>query len=416
MIRAVQPLPPNSPVERSARKLVPSRRVYNGPFWATYASNLLFMSAVSLLFRYADFVQVLGGSELHLGWIVGLGMVGSLLTRLIIGSAIDRRGARLVWLGASAVFAISCFGNLWVTDVHSAGIYLLRLGFCCGIAATVGASMTFIGAQAPPNRLAEMIGMLGTSGFLGLIVGTQVGDLLVGQAAITRETVNGLFVAAGFFAIASGMLAWLATRGHPRPVLADNHPAAWGVLRRYFPWPVFGVGVALGMGLVLLQTFLRTFTAELGIAEIGLFFSVYALSAVVTRVLTRQWPDRFGPNRMMFVGLVALAASQLLLLPVRVEWHLIVSGIAFGFGHAVLFPSIVAAGTIGFPAEHRGLATTMILSSWDAGQLIGAPVGGAVLHYAGQYGLPRFPTLFIATAGMLLTVAVCFFFVRHAER
>jgi hypothetical protein len=46
-----------------------------------YVANLTVSVAVALLFRYADLVSVLGGSEWHLGWIVGLGMVGSLAMR-----------------------------------------------------------------------------------------------------------------------------------------------------------------------------------------------------------------------------------------------------------------------------------------------------------------------------------------------
>ena len=39
----------------------------------------------SLLFRYADVVFFLGGSELLLGTIVGVGMIGSLAMRLAQG-------------------------------------------------------------------------------------------------------------------------------------------------------------------------------------------------------------------------------------------------------------------------------------------------------------------------------------------
>jgi len=51
--------------------------VYGSHFWLSYAGNLLVMTAVAVLFRYADFVAFLGGTEFHLGWIVGVGMVGS---------------------------------------------------------------------------------------------------------------------------------------------------------------------------------------------------------------------------------------------------------------------------------------------------------------------------------------------------
>ena len=52
------------------------------------------MVAVSLLYRYADFVSSLGGTELQLGLIVGLGMVGSVLVRAFQGAGSTARCSR----------------------------------------------------------------------------------------------------------------------------------------------------------------------------------------------------------------------------------------------------------------------------------------------------------------------------------
>ena len=73
---------------------------YGRQFWLAYTSNALLLVAVALLFRYADFVTLLGGTEFHLGWIVGIGTVGSLFTRLLLGSWLDRYGTRLLWIGS----------------------------------------------------------------------------------------------------------------------------------------------------------------------------------------------------------------------------------------------------------------------------------------------------------------------------
>ena len=73
---------------------------YGLPFWRAYLANIAVMVAIALLYRYADFVTLLGGTELHLGWIVGVGTIGSLLVRLFLGSAIDRYGPRLIWLSS----------------------------------------------------------------------------------------------------------------------------------------------------------------------------------------------------------------------------------------------------------------------------------------------------------------------------
>ena len=153
--------------------------VYDRPFWLAYASNMLLMVAVALLFRYADFVTLLGGTEFHLGWIVGVGMVGSLVTRLALGSCIDRYGSRLLWLGSTVLFVATCFAHLAIASHTGVAIYLLRISYCCAIAGVYGASMTFVTARAPARRMAELVAMLGDRRFLGHRAGYPLGRRLV---------------------------------------------------------------------------------------------------------------------------------------------------------------------------------------------------------------------------------------------
>jgi MFS family permease len=177
-------------------------------------------------------------------------------------------------------------------------------------------------------------------------------------------------------------------------------PTLW-LLRRYNPGAVLVVGVACGIGLGLPQTFLRPYAAELGIARIGLFFSVYAPAAIITRVVTRRWPERFGLDRIIFAGTAGLVTSVLLFLAVRQTWQLVIPGLLYGISHAVLFPATVAAGSRTFPKRHRGLATTLILATWDAGLLVGSPLAGVVLHYSQSLGLPAYPTMFVCVAALM---------------
>lgn len=375
-------------------------RAYGRPFWLAYGANVLVMVGVSLLYRYADFVAALGGSEWELGWIVGVGMVGSLAMRLTLGTWIDQYGSRRVWLAALGLLVASCLAHLAVDTCHGPAVYLLRVAYCSSLAGVFGASMTFVSARVPPARTAEMIGMLGTAGFLGTVIGTQWGDMLLGNAAIHRRQIDTMFLCAAVLAGASAVFAFLATRGLPLPKRAAR-PAIWRLIAQYHPGPVLLVGLAMGIGLSLPGNFLRPYAAEFHVPRIGLFFGVYAPTAILTRVLTRRLPERFGPEPMLLLGLTTVIGALLLLLLVRSQWQLIVPGMAFGVGHALLFPAVVAIGTRRFPVEHRGLGTIIMLATWDAGQLIGAPLVGGLLTASAWAGLPPYPTTFATTAGLL---------------
>ena len=382
------------------------------PFWRAYLANIAVMVAMALLYRYADFVTLLGGTELHLGWIVGVGTVGSLLMRLLLGSAIDRYGPRLVWLSSLVVFSASCFGHLSITNYAGPGVYLLRIAFCSAVAGIMGSAMTFISGRAPVERTAEMIGMLGTSGFLGIVLGTQLGDVLLGTETIARGQVDRMFLIAGTLGLCAMLFVWGATRHQPAPVRRRRPPTVW-ILRRYFPGTVLLVGVAMGVAIALPTIFLRTYAAELNIPRIGLFFGVYAPAAILTRLVTRRLPERLGLAPMILVGLGLLMGGQLLLMTVGSEWGFAVPGIVYGMGHAILVPSTLAAGSTAFPGRHRGLGMTFMMASFDVGNLVGAPMAGAIVHFSGTVGLPGYPSLFVSVAAMLGLVAAVFGLTRR---
>ena len=261
--------------------------------------------------------------------------------------------------------------------------------------------------------MGELVGMLGTAGFLGIVVGTLLGDYLLGSLKADHGQVAWMFVVAGLIAALSFPFAWLAVRSESRPksVAAQS---LWSLMRRYRPGTVLMVGVAMGMGLGLPQIFLRTYAARLAIPRIGMFFLVYCAAAVITRVVTRRWPERFGTRRIILLGLGGIALSLVLFLPVRAEWLLMVPAITYGCSHAILFPSVVAAGGLAFPAHNRGLATVLVLAANDVGQLVGAPTAGAALRYSEVVGLPPYPAMFLLMAGLLAAVGLCYWSLTRA--
>ena len=382
-----------------------SLHTYGRPFWLAFAANLTVASAVALLYRYADLITYLDGTEFHLGWIVGMGMVGSLSMRLLLGGAIDRHGARRVWLICLAGFSLSCFAHLAVTSCTGPAIYLLRVVYASSVAGVFGAALTWVSSRASVARMAELIGMLGAAGFIAMVIGALVGDYLVGTATIRAEQIHRMFLTAGTLGLVAMVFAFLATRGS-RPPARRRRPPLTLVLARYNPGAILLVSVALGMALSVPVSFLRPFTAELGVPRMATFFTAYASTAFVTRVLARRMSERLGSRRVIFLGLTAMVLGLLLFLPVRNLWQLLFPGVVFGIGHALLFPPLIALSGQSFPLRYRGLAIMLILAAADLGVLVGAPLAGVILHYSGGFGLPPYPTMFVTMACALAAAGV----------
>ena len=354
------------------------------------------MVAVSIVFRYSDFIQHLGGTEWHLGWITGFGMVGAIAMRFAQGSGADRYGPRAVWVVSLIGTGVSLLAHTWIVQVDGPTIYALRLLYTTSVAGSFGSSITYISRRAPQGRTAEMIGVLGSSGFIGMAAGPVVGDWLLADGTFTRSDVNLMFYAAALV-IGMSLAAALLTREGPLPT-TRRRPAVYQLVRRYHPGMMLLMGIAMGVGIGLPTTFLRPFTAELGIGQVKVYFLVYAAVAFVVRIATRKLPDRWGAHRTVTLGMALLVLSMIAYLPVSNEWMLALPAIFAGGAHALLFPAIVAEGSLTFPIRYRGLGTALMLAFFDIGCLFGQPAVGAVLHFAQRAGLPAYPTMFALVA------------------
>lgn len=381
-------------------------RPFGGSFWCAYVANTSLMLGVSLLFRYSDFVEHLGGSEYELGWIVGIGMVGAVVMRLVIGLCVDRYGAANTWIVSELGVILSLVGHLGVDGVNSLEIYGLRMLYATSLAGAFGSSIVFVSLRAPADQIGATIGALGSSGFIGMALGPMLGDYLFSLPGGGRTPVDRMFycaLVAACVALAATVVGrWTAgphRRTSRRPV-----PLGW-LLRRYHPGPVLLIGVAMGMGINMPFSFLRPFADRLGVDGTQTFFVMYSAVAFLSRVLGRKLPDRWGVRNTVTTGMIFLCLHLLAFLLVRSERGLMLPAVLGGIAHAFVFPAAMTAASTSFPNRYRGLATAWMLTMFDAGSMLGQPAIGSLLHFAERFGLPPYPTMFvvITTAIALVT-------------
>lgn len=364
--------------------------------------------AISLLARYADFVRFLqpSNTEWWLGWIVGCGMIGSVLVRLAQGKRIDHVGPARMWIACGTIVTIALLLHLTLTTAQGPGIFLLRVVLYSSIAGMFGACTTFVSYRADEKRLAEIVGTLGTSGFVGMMFGPMIGDWIFSTKEVTIAQTQAMFiVAAGLTALAT-MFAFLATRGTGGPLGKHRRtlPVMW-LLRRYFPGTIMLVGFMQGIILVIPQVFLAQYAHHLEIAMISGFFFVYAGTALTVRLLIRNFAKTHGIALMAVIGLTNAGLFCLLLIPVTEDWQLIPPAFFLGVAHAFLFPAHMAGGSASFPDRHRGVATSLMLMTMDLGVLVGGPLVGGMVYGSRQLGLPPYVTAFSLMAMLCLAVA-----------
>tara|TARA_R110002049_G_scaffold285698_1_gene466751 strand:+ start:161825 stop:163090 length:1266 start_codon:yes stop_codon:yes gene_type:complete len=387
----------------------PTHRLYDSSFVIALTSQTCFVIANTLMAHYSRWVEFLGGSLQQIGWVMGIGSMMGLLLRPTMAQWINRIGARSMWALGYMVFAISAFANLVLVDVGIL-IYLLRSLLFLGAAIVFSSSLTYISQTAPADRRTEAIGILGVGGFLGMLVGPLLGDLLLGPGARDRAGFSMLFVSAAIAnLVAFSLLLFL-----PRPV--RNGPKRSVALRDFVAtsiqhWPGmillidFAFGVCMTVPFIFLAAFIDGSPLRIeGVSVIGLFFWCYAGVAIAVRLGFRRLPDRVGPKRVLIVGAMFMSFGMFSYLLVNNEqpWAIVIPALLTGAGHGLMFHTMTSLTVARFPHEVQGTGSVWALMMLDLGTIAGAPALGVIGQHFG------FQTMFVAVGVSCLLAIACY--------
>lgn len=380
--------------------------VYGRTFWLAYLANSALVMANALTFRFAELVHFLRGSEQTVGDIVAVGTLVAVILRLTISHVLDDYGTRRLWIICSVLFVIGSGMFVAVGSGMFAEptqlillLYPARIAYFVGLTGMFACSMTHIQNHVPADRRTEIIGNLGSSGFVGMILGSNAGDWILYAVKDPSTQFILLFGGAGVTGVIYLVIVIALTHGQDLEV-KGNSPMAFRLMLRFWPGTVVLAAMTMGLGVTATQTFLTRYATSQKIEGIGLFFTGYAISAFVFRLLVQNWSRTIGRHWMLVRGLLGHTVGHLLLSSATEGWHFILPSIICGFGHALLFPAVVSLGSGAFPKECRGAGTAIILGFTDFGSLIFAPVLGRVSDQLG------FHAMYLVSSGIALVVAL----------
>jgi EmrB/QacA subfamily drug resistance transporter len=110
-------------------------------------------------------------------------------------------------------------------------------------------------------------------------------------------------------------------------------------------------------------------------ARSGLAFTAIAGTVAVTSNVAQRFVTRFGPRRVLAVGLLCAAASEALLTRLPVDGHyvtdLLPAFILIGLGIGISFVAVTIAALAGVPPRDAGIASGLVNTSRQVGGAIG---------------------------------------------
>ena len=364
-------------------------RLYDRNFALALASQTCFVVANTLMAHYARWIEFLGGGVRQVGFIMGAGAILGVIVRPWMAQWINRLGSRTMWLIGFAVFSLGSFGNLLVDDL-SLALYALRSCLVLGPAIVFASSLTYVSQTAPPHRQTEAIGILGVGGFMGMLLGPALGDVLL-SVDRTRGNFVLLFVAAGLGCILPAFLVCCLRL----PPGQDARSAVrlkdfLRTTRSNWPGMILLVDLAFGVCMTVPFVFLASYVDQMtltipGISVIGLFFWCYAGWGLTIRVILRRVPERFGRRKVLLAGMLSMATGMFCftLVSDATPWLIVVPALVTGMGHGLMFHTMTALTIESFSMNVRGTGSSLALMMLDLGTIAGAPVLGQIAEVWG---------------------------------
>lgn len=328
---------------------------------------ITFFAAFQLLPAVPFRIMAIGGSKAQAGWFLSVYAFASALSAPLMGNLADHIGRKRMLMTASLLFiAFSLlYGVIRVVPLLLV-IAVVHGSLWSGLVSSASAIMSeFI----PESRRNEGLAYWG----------------LASTAAIALAPAAGLTIYEHFgwvvlcFELAGLALLTFAWASR-LPVVHETMPSAHSLREA---WDVKTIRPALSLSVICfgyggVTSYVAILSRERGIRPESLYFTVFALSIVVVRVLTSRIGDRLGPKTMLYPSYAAIPISFALLSIASKPWQFVVSATLFGIGMGGAYPAFANFLLTNTDPKRRARTFGSIILAFDTGIAFGSLGIGAI--------------------------------------
>jgi len=376
---------------------VNSDRLYTPQFFLACAFCFSAFLGAFQLYPTAPFrILALGGSEAVAGMFLGMLTYSSAVAALFTGALADHFGKRrmmIVCSLATAAFSGSYafIANVWVMLVVAA----VHGVFWSGMLSSVSA---YLGDIIPARRRAEGMGYYGVSTVLALALAPAIGLWIYrfgwSSVCLSAAIVNFAMTGIGYS---------LPSTDAPRTAPLS--------LRGAVEWRVFTLSGTLFLyyfGYGGVTSFVALYATRNHVSPPGIYFTMFAASAVATTLFAGPLGDRFGHTRLFVPALGLIAIAYGILAYGGQRTLMITSALIFGLAFRAGYQLYTAHVLHLVEAERRGAAFGGIISALDTGVGTGSIAMGWIIDH---YGFSQA----FGTAAILAAAAIPYFLVANRK-
>jgi len=361
--------------------------------------NMVRMPALSL------FAESLGASPERIGLIVSVSTLTGVLLKLPSGALSDIYGRRVLLRIGVVAFGLPPFLYPFMTDVDA----LTALRFLHGLATAIFApSALATVAELYRERRGAALGTYTACTQSGSLLGPFLGGYLIHAAGFSTA-----FITAGVFGCIGMVLFYSLHLEVSVPqrkeqgmavVLSEMWKgfAAVAKNKKVLITSVTDAAKMIANGALMAFLPLYGVSAGLNPGEVGLLFTVQAVTSFFSKPIMGRISDRVGRQPLIILGLVICAGTFVCIPHVSIFPLLLMLSAGFGFGEAVVSSSSSALVADSSEFKRLGAGMGMQGTIMDIGHASGPLLAGVLI------GSLSYSAAFATIAGIQLVAAGVF--------
>lgn len=281
------------------------------------------------------YVLELGGGEWTAAWHNALLAGSAVIFRFLLASWVDRFGRKRCLLLSGSALVVAPLLILLSDSLLLPALIRLVQGF--GLALYPLTGNTLIADLSPVVRRGTALGLMRLIIITALVTGPPIAAFVI--EAYGFQT---LFLMLGIAGLL-GMTPLLAIR---EPEYTRSVVPGWANIRAALTSRplrmLFSSTTVCGLAYGVLLTFLPLYAVLVGIENFGLFFTVFALSGLLSGVIAGRLSDLFGRKAVLLPALVLYGTGVMYLSALAPGAAMTAGAVAAGTGYAASLTMLVA--------------------------------------------------------------------------
>lgn len=314
------------------------------------------------------YLPSIGGTSSTIGLLTGLFTLSGFIFRSLFGHWADHKGRRFVLMIGVIVFTAVAFFYGFASSVIS--LLVLRFLHGIGNSAQNTAVGTMISDSVESIYLTKAFGYSLIASTLATAIGPVLAIYLFNQYGYQisfNVTFSLVFVAL----IAS---LFIKETKHTIDTISYSKEAFF---EKSALWPSIFIFLS-GVGLASVFSFMIPYAIEIGIENIGTFFTVFSITNLIGIKAADTISQRIGSNKSIFIGLFMIMSSYFILFIAKDIILIWLSAVLVGYGFGSIMPSLQASAIANSPSHRKGAANATYYSAMDISYGGGAIIIGLI--------------------------------------